>query len=375
MAGIYIHIPFCKTRCAYCDFYSTTSDELKQRYVRALCRELELRRNYLQGAPIRTVYIGGGTPSQLKEDELDVLFHTLEAVYGLQSAEEITIEANPDDLTDRYVDRLRRFPINRISIGIQTFDDPTLKLLNRRHTARQAIEAVERCRQAGFHNLSIDLIYGLPDETDRQWENDLTQALALQPEHISAYHLTYEEGTPLFKMLQSHRIHEVDEDSSLRFFTTLMDTLAGAGYEHYEISNFCKPGMQSKHNSAYWQGIAYLGCGPSAHSYNTYSREWNEPSLKDYIHALKQGKRLFQSELLDNKTRYNEYVMTALRTQRGASADEIAAQFGKELQQYFLTNMTPYLTAGKLQRVNDRVRLTREGLFISDGIISDLMFV
>ena len=375
MAGIYIHIPFCKTRCAYCDFYSTTSDELKQRYVRALCRELELRRNYLQGAPIRTVYIGGGTPSQLKEDELDVLFHTLEAVYGLQSAEEITIEANPDDLTDRYVDRLRRFPINRISIGIQTFDDPTLKLLNRRHTARQAIEAVERCRQAGFHNLSIDLIYGLPDETDRQWENDLTQALALQPEHISAYHLTYEEGTPLFKMLQSHRIHEVDEDSSLRFFTTLMDTLAGAGYEHYEISNFCKPGMQSKHNSAYWQGIAYLGCGPSAHSYNTYSREWNEPSLKDYIHALKQGKRLFQSELLDNKTRYNEYVMTALRTQRGASADEIAAQFGKELQQYFLTNMTPYLTAGKLQRVNDRVRLTREGLFVSDGIISDLMFV
>ena len=219
------------------------------------------------------------------------------------------------------------------------------------------------------------MIYGLPDETDRQWENDLTQALALQPEHISAYHLTYEEGTPLFKMLQSHRIHEVDEDSSLRFFTTLMDTLAGAGYEHYEISNFCKPGMQSKHNSAYWQGIAYLGCGPSAHSYNTYSREWNEPSLKDYIHALKQGKRLFQSELLDNKTRYNEYVMTALRTQRGASADEIAAQFGKELQQYFLTNITPYLTAGKLQRVNDRVRLTREGLFVSDGIISDLMFV
>lgn len=375
MAGIYIHIPFCKTRCAYCDFYSTTSDELKQRYVRALCRELELRRNYLQGAPIRTVYIGGGTPSQLKEDELDVLFHTLEAVYGLQSAEEITIEANPDDLTDRYVDRLRRFPINRISIGIQTFDDPTLKLLNRRHTARQAIEAVERCRQAGFHNLSIDLIYGLPDETDRQWENDLTQALALQPEHISAYHLTYEEGTPLFKMLQSHRIHEVDEDSSLRFFTTLMDTLAAAGYEHYEISNFCKPGMQSKHNSAYWQGIAYLGCGPSAHSYNTYSREWNEPSLKDYIHALEQGKRLFQSELLDNKTRYNEYVMTTLRTQRGASADEIDAQFGKELQQYFLTNITPYLTAGKLQRVNDRVRLTREGLFVSDGIISDLMFV
>ena len=375
MSGIYVHIPFCKRKCIYCDFYSIASSRLSDRYVKAVGMEAQLRGQEIAGMPVKTLYIGGGTPSQLKEDELDVLFHTLEAVYGLQSAEEITIEANPDDLTDRYVDRLRRFPINRISIGIQTFDDPTLKLLNRRHTARQAIEAVERCRQAGFHNLSIDLIYGLPDETDRQWENDLTQALALQPEHISAYHLTYEEGTPLFKMLQSHRIHEVDEDSSLRFFTTLMDTLAAAGYEHYEISNFCKPGMQSKHNSAYWQGIAYLGCGPSAHSYNTYSREWNEPSLKDYIHALEQGKRLFQSELLDNKTRYNEYVMTTLRTQRGASADEIDAQFGKELQQYFLTNITPYLTAGKLQRVNDRVRLTREGLFVSDGIISDLMFV
>lgn len=375
MAGIYIHIPFCKTRCAYCDFYSTTSDELKQRYVRALCRELELRRYYLQGAPIRTIYIGGGTPSQLDEKELDMLFHTLEAIYGLQAAEEITIEANPDDLTDSYVNVLQRFPINRISIGIQTFDDPTLKLLNRRHTARQAIEAVERCRQAGFDNIGIDLIYGLPGETDRQWKHDLRQALALQPEHISAYHLTYEEGTPLYKLLQSHRIHEVDEDSSLRFFTTLMDTLAAAGYEHYEISNFCKPGRQAQHNSAYWQGITYLGCGPSAHSYNTDSREWNEPSLKAYIHALERGERFFHGERLDNRARYNEYVMTSLRTRRGASPDKIAAQFGKELQQYFLTNMQPYLTAGKLQQENDRVRLTRQGLFVSDGIISDLMYV
>ena len=259
MAGIYIHIPFCKTRCIYCDFYSTTRSELKQPYIRALCAELKARKDYLKEEPIETIYFGGGTPSQLAHEDFEQIFRTIKEVYGTEHAEEITLEANPDDLTEEYVAMLRTLPFNRISMGIQTFDDPTLKLLNRRHDAAQAIAAVHRLRQAGFRNISIDLIYGLPGETDRRWERDLQQAVSLDVEHISAYHLTYEEGTRIYEMLQSHRISEVDEESSVRFFSVLMDTLEAAGYEHYEISNFCKPGMHSRHNTSYWKGIPYLG--------------------------------------------------------------------------------------------------------------------
>ena len=218
MAGIYIHIPFCKTRCIYCDFYSTTRSDLKERYIRALCRELRIRKDYLEGATIETIYFGGGTPSQLDEEDFRQVFATIEEVYGMEHCKEITLEANPDDLTEEYVTRLHRLPFNRISMGIQTFDDVTLKLLNRRHNAMQAIEAVDRCRRAGFENISIDLIYGLPGETDERWERDLKQAVSLNVEHISAYHLTYEEGTRIYELLQAHRIREVDEESSVRFF-------------------------------------------------------------------------------------------------------------------------------------------------------------
>ena len=286
MAGIYLHIPFCKTRCIYCDFYSTTREDLKRRYVQALCKELRMRRDYLQGAPVETVYFGGGTPSQLGEEDFADIFRTLQEVYGLENAVEITLEANPDDLTEAYVDTLRRFPFNRISMGIQTFDDATLRLLHRRHTARQAIETVQRCREAGFQNLSIDLIYGLPGETEERWQRDLEEAIRLHPEHISAYHLTYEEGTPLHRLLLSHQVREVDEDVSLRLFNRLTQSLKRAGYVHYEISNFCLSGHHARHNTSYWQGIPYLGCGPSAHSFDTQSREWNLASLEAYITSL-----------------------------------------------------------------------------------------
>ena len=245
MAGIYIHIPFCKTRCIYCDFYSTTRSELKSQYIRALCRELTERKEYLKGEAVETIYFGGGTPSQLSEEDFKEVFKTIEQVYGMREATEITLEANPDDLTEEYIGMLHTLPFNRISMGIQTFDDATLQLLNRRHNATQAIEAVKHCRQAGFQNISIDLIYGLPGETEQRWAQDLQQAVSLDVEHISAYHLIYEEGTPLYKMLQQHSVSQVDEDSSLNFFSTLIDTLSAAGYEHYEISNFCKPGMYS----------------------------------------------------------------------------------------------------------------------------------
>lgn len=375
MAGIYIHIPFCKTRCIYCDFYSTTRSELKERYVRALCRELQMRREYLRGEAVETVYFGGGTPSQLAEEDFRQIFQALQEVYGLEHCREITLEANPDDLTEAYTVMLRRLPFNRISMGIQTFDDAMLKLLNRRHNAVQAIEAVDRCRRAGFDNISIDLIYGLPDETDERWRRDLQQVVALGVEHISAYHLTYEEGTRLYQLLQAHSICEVDEDSSLRFFSTLIDTLTAAGYEHYEISNFCRPGRHSRHNTSYWQGIPYLGCGPSAHSFDRRTREWNVASLEKYMCTIEAGGREYETECLDDVTRYNEYVMTALRTKRGIAAEDLKRTFGTELWQYCRDMARPYIDSGKLRVEDNRLCLTREGIFVSDGIISSLMYI
>ena len=241
MAGIYLHIPFCKTRCIYCDFYSTTRSELKTRYVRALCRELAMRKDYLKGEDIETVYFGGGTPSQLEKEDFEQIFDTIRTHYGLSHCQEITLEANPDDLTSEYLKMLSSLPFNRISMGIQTFDDPTLKLLKRRHNAHTAIEAVHRCREAGFQNISIDLIYGLPGETKERWENDLRQAVSLNVEHISAYHLIYEEDTPIYNMLKQHQISEVDEDSSLDFFTLLIKHLQKAGFEHFMIKEILNP--------------------------------------------------------------------------------------------------------------------------------------
>lgn len=375
MAGIYLHIPFCKTRCIYCDFYSTTHEDLRRRYIQALCRELRERKDYLRGAAIETVYIGGGTPSQLMEEDFEAIFQTLQEVYGLGQAKEITLEANPDDLTEGYVRMLRRFPFNRISMGVQTFDDKMLALLRRRHNANQALEAVRRCRDAGFANISIDLIYGLPGETSQQWEHDLQQAIRLHPEHISAYHLTYEEGTPLYRLLQAHRVKEVDEDDSLRFFKQLNATLRQAGYIHYEISNFCLPGYHARHNTSYWQGTPYLGCGPSAHSFDTQSREWNAASLEKYIEGVEQSRRPHETEWLDANTRYNEYIMTGMRTMWGVSLEKVRTDFGTERWTYLKEMALPHMQRGKIRDDNNCLRLTEEGIFVSDDIISDLMYV
>lgn len=375
MAGIYIHIPFCKTRCIYCDFYSTTHSELKERYIHALCRELEIRRQYLQGEPIETIYFGGGTPSQLSGEDFQQVFDTIEKTYGMKQVQEITLEANPDDLTPQYVQTLTKLPFNRISMGLQTFDEATLRLLNRRHTAAQAITAIERCREAGFRNISIDLIYGLPGETAERWEHDLTQAIALNPEHISAYHLIYEEGTPIYKMLQQHRVNEVDEESSVYFFSSLIDRLTAAGYKHYEISNFCRPEYHSRHNTSYWQGIPYLGCGPSAHSFNRHEREWNIASLNKYLQGIESGERAYETEILDTTTRYNECIITSIRTSQGLSLTKLKEEFGTELWQYCLSMAAHSIKNGMLEERGDNLRLTRKGIFISDSIMSDLLKV
>ena len=376
MAGIYLHIPFCKTRCIYCDFYSTTLMSKKERYIRALCQELAERAGYLKGEPVETVYFGGGTPSQLDEDDFRQVFDTLQANYDLGRCTEITVEANPDDLTAEYAEMLQRLPFNRISMGIQTFHDDTLRRLRRRHNAAQAVEAVANCRKAGFDNISIDLIYGMPNETTERWAYDLQQATTLNVEHISAYHLIYEENTPLYNMLHQGEIEEVNEDRSLEFFTMLMDHLKANGYEHYEISNFCKPGRHSRHNSSYWHGIPYLGCGPSAHSFNRTSREWNEASLDNYLQGIEAGQRPFIVEELDVETRYNERILTALRTNQGIDLEGMKQEFGDTYYNYCLKMSEPHLDAGKLEiGDNGRLRLTREGIFISDGIMSDLFVI
>ena len=375
MAGIYIHIPFCKRRCIYCDFFSTTQSEKKADYVHALVRELEMRKDYVGNEEIETIYLGGGTPSQLSQEELEEIFTYIYKVYKVTLDAEITLEANPDDLTPEYVSMLRKLPINRISMGIQTFQEETLKLLHRRHTAQQAIEAFKRCREAGFKNISIDLMYGLPGETLETWKQDLQQAIDLHPEHISAYHLIYEEDTALWKLREEHQVEEADEDLSLTLFCTLIDELTRAGYQHYEISNFCLPGLHSRHNSSYWTGKKYLGCGPSAHSFNGVSRQWNVASLSAYIDGIRQGKPDFEVEELDLYTRYNDFVLTSIRTCWGMSLSHLRSMYGEELYRYCLRMAKPYLEQGVLEISEDILKLTRKGIFISDGIMSDLMWV
>lgn len=375
MPGIYIHIPFCKRRCIYCDFFSSTHSDLIDNYVDALCKELELRKDYLAHAPINTIYFGGGTPSQLSRENLEQIFSYIYKTYKIDSEPEITLEANPDDLSPEYIRMLHSLPINRLSIGVQTFNEECLQLLQRRHSAQQAIEAINNCRNIGFNNISIDLIYGLPEETLSEWVYDLTKAISLNVQHISAYHLIYEEGTPLWKMQQKQQIKEIDEDSSLTFFSTLINQLTQAGFTHYEISNFCQSELYSRHNSSYWKGEKYLGCGASAHSYNGISRQWNISSLNDYIKGVKANNPVFEIENLDLNTRYNDYIITSLRTMWGLSLSKLRAEFGDKLYNYCLHMAAPYIKQKKLKTESDILRLTPEGIFISDGIMSDLLWV
>jgi oxygen-independent coproporphyrinogen-3 oxidase len=348
---------------------------LKEQYVDVLCKELETRKSYLQGEPLETIYFGGGTPSLLTAGNFGRIFDTLDRMYNLKTCQEITLEANPDDLSAKYLQTLSSFPFNRISIGVQTFNDDILARLNRRHNASQAFTAVNNCRQAGFDNISIDLIYGLPSETLEILINDLSQALSLRPEHLSTYCLTYEKDTPIYAMQQKHQVEEMDEETSVSFFAIVMDTLTEAGYEHYEISNFCRPGKHSRHNSTYWEGGVYMGCGASAHSYNGTSREWNVSSLTSYISSVKTDGRKHETEILDTDTRYNELIITSIRTQRGLLLQRLKAVFGEEYLTYCLRMAQKYIESGNLERNVDYLRLTRKGIFISNGIMSDLFHV
>ena len=375
MAGIYLHIPFCKQRCIYCDFFSTTENDKKSTYVQALSKELELRKDYLDGEIIDTIYFGGGTPSQLEEKDFIQLFETIYKIYTVNPKAEITIEANPDDLTPQYIAMLRTLPFNRLSMGIQTFKEDTLRLLHRRHTAAQAQQAYQHCREVGFQNISIDLMYGLPGEALEDWQKDLQTALQMYPEHISAYHLIYEEGTPLWNLKETHQVEETDEDLSVSLFKELIHTLKSNGYEHYEISNFCRPGFHSRHNSSYWTGKKYLGCGPSAHSYDGTSRQWNVASLSQYIQGIQKGTPYQEKEELDLYTRYNDFIITRLRTAYGIPTHILKETFGETLFDYCMRMASPHLKQGFLTLDNHVMKLTEKGIFISDGIMSDLLWV
>lgn len=374
MAGIYIHIPFCKKRCIYCDFYSTTMHQLQGQYIEALKKEIAERSGYADREPVETIYFGGGTPSQLAPDTIDEIIGHIRHIFSITDNPEITIEANPDDLNDNFLEGLRHTDVNRISIGIQTFDDRRLQFLNRRHTAEQAVNAVQRCQDYGYGNISIDLIYGFPEETLGSWTRDIETAISLNVTHISAYHLIYEEGTRLYEMLKRHYVSEISEDLSVEQFTTLMTRLKEAGFEHYEISNFCKPGYCSRHNSSYWLDKKYIGCGPSAHSYNKVNRQWNIADLKQYIDRVMNGRKYYETEELDMHTRYNDYVMTSLRTAWGAKLSTLEQKFGSEMLEYFMKNAEPNIRYGNLIKDNDTIRLSENGIFISDSIMSDLMW-
>ncbi len=374
MAGIYIHIPFCKSRCIYCGFYSTTLLDLRKKYINAVCREMELRKNYIR-EPFSTIYLGGGTPSLLDEAELTKLFLYINNVYDVDRNAEITMECNPDDITPEFTNMLSRLPINRVSMGAQTFADSRLRLLHRRHSSDEVKHAVKLLREAGIKNISIDLMFGFPDESLSQWKEDISAALALNVEHISAYSLMYEEDTPLWKMLDTGKVKEIDEELSLTMFKELVCQLTDAGYEHYEISNFARPGYRSRHNSSYWHQVPYIGLGAAAHSFDLNSRQWNVADLKLYIEEINNGIIPMEREELDNDTTFNDIITTALRTSDGIDLNAMETRLGKRYRNTLISAAGKHIEQGLLEIRHDRLRLTSEGIFISDMVMSDLMIV
>lgn len=419
MSGLYIHIPFCESRCIYCGFYSTTSLKLRETYVDTICHEMKLRPlSEALGCQdrIATIYLGGGTPSLLSKQQLIRLFDGIKTYLseeGRTKSEEfssscptdifegmeITMECNPDDVTEEFCETLQSLPVNRISMGAQTFSDDRLHFLRRRHHAAEVKTAVDRLRHAGISNISIDLMFGFPGETLEDWKSDIQQAIDLQVEHISAYSLMYEEGTALHRLLEQDKVQEIDEELSLAMYDTLCDTLTSAGYDHYEISNFARPGYRSRHNSSYWHEIPYIGLGAAAHSYKRKQtedgewevvRSWNVDNLSAYINSLAKGVLPSESETLDLPTRYNDLITTALRTSDGINLDKMRSEFGEQLHARLLHEAKGKIERGLMQikymptkdsenemnkNTEKYLALTQKGIYISDDIMGDFMIV
>jgi len=375
MAGIYLHIPFCRKRCHYCDFFKTTDLSQKTRLLAGLKKELESRASELDSEIINTIYLGGGTPSVLLIDEQSDLLKTIRQNYSVSDDAEVTMEANPDDLSQAILSALREIGYNRLSMGVQSFSEADLKLMNRRHGVMQAVQSVKWARNAGFKNISIDLIYGLPNQTMEEWERNVRIAVELDVQHISAYNLTYHEGTVFYDQLKKGILHELPDELSLQQFELLIRILKEAGFEHYEISNFCKPGLYSQHNSSYWKNKKYLGIGPSAHSFDLVSRRWNVSSIEKYLHGIENNQSYSEAEILTEQDRYNDYIITGLRTIWGISETWIKTEFSEPYFIHFQEIRDKNLDSGHISFHSGTVCLSPEGLFISDRIIEDFMVI
>jgi oxygen-independent coproporphyrinogen-3 oxidase len=375
LAGIYIHIPFCKQRCTYCDFYKETGSNNNQidAFVDALIQEIQLRKSYLNGDDISTVYFGGGTPSVLNFNQFKKIFNVIYNCFNVEDDAEITMEANPDDLTEVYLKTLSPLPFNRLSIGIQSFNDAHLKKINRRHDAQQAKDAVINARKHGFKNISIDLIYALPGQTIDDWKYQLEEAFKLNVEHISAYGLTYEEGTALWKQRNKGLVKVTEDEVTLQMFDYMRLQMSEKGFESYEISNYAKPGFRSRHNSAYWQFIPYLGLGPSAHSFDGKSRQWNIASVQKYLQGITVLKPSFEKEILSEQDFYNDFIMVSLRTSEGIDLIRLKNRFGDVLFDYCLQNADNQIKYGNLILNNNRLFLSDAGVHITNQVIVELM--
>ncbi|MDR1814513.1 MAG: radical SAM family heme chaperone HemW [Tannerella sp.] len=377
--SLYIHIPFCKQRCIYCDFFTQTDMHRLDDYVQALTEELEIRCNYLNYNQIETIYFGGGTPSLLQQPHFERIFETIKSVYTIADNPEITIEANPDDLTTDYIEMLIHQLFNRISIGVQSFKDSDLRFLNRRHTAGQAIDAITQCKAKGLTNINIDLIYGLPGQTTDDWKQNLETAIKLGVTHISAYNLSYEPSTPLCRMKERGEVTPTDDELCETLFRLTNSILQKAGYDRYEISNYAlrtkefPEGMIARHNSSYWFGTPYIGLGAGAHSFNGANRSWNVSDLDEYINGVKQGLMPCKTEQLDNKTSYNDYIITRLRTKWGVSTEEIRSRFGEEIFRRFSAKMKHFENLNILKSEGSKVKVAEEKIFISDFIMRELI--
>lgn len=375
MAGIYIHIPFCKQKCHYCNFFSVATTRHLPEISEAICREAELQSSYLQNDTVETIYFGGGTPSLLPLESLKKILNTIQKVFKADKNAEITLEANPDDINHTTAEAWKLMGINRLSIGIQSFRDTDLAYLNRIHSGQKALESIGIARNAGFSNLTIDLIYGIPGLDEQGWNQNLKTATDLQIPHISAYALTVEPRTALDTMIRKGKTPAVDEQDAANHFKQLTSELNQNGYLHYEISNFCLPGHTARHNTAYWQGKPYLGLGPSAHSFDGSSRQWNIASISEYLKSIHNNQLPFEKEELSVNQMYNEYVMTGLRTMWGCNIIKIDTMFGAAYKQHFIKTAARFISQQNMVKSGDTYILTEKGKFMADGIAADLFIV
>jgi oxygen-independent coproporphyrinogen III oxidase len=371
--GIYLHIPFCKQACHYCDFHFSTSLKKKTELVEALCHELVLRKGEIDGK-IETIYFGGGTPSLLTKEELDLIFKTIYENFTVSKSPEVTLEANPDDLTEEKIKQLADSPINRLSIGIQSFFEEDLKLMNRAHNAKEAEDSLTLATRY-FDNISLDLIYGIPEMSNERWIQNIEKALSFGIPHISSYALTVEPKTALAKFIKKGIVPPIDEELAEQHFHTLIDTLTQKGFVHYELSNFGKEGYFSKNNTAYWQGKSYLGIGPSAHSFDGKTRSWNVRNNTLYIKSIEKNEIPLESETLTITDRYNEYIMTGLRTMWGVSVSRVEIEFGTKYKDYLIQQAQKHVEEHLLYMDGDTLLVTKKGKFLSDGLSADLFLL